>query len=302
MNSVPLDTATTLENLTVADAALPGVVTCDPTASISTLAASMLIHDVRAVMVRSAGGAALLVTDLELVRAGLTRPLQTPARELAREHAVSVTSDTMLGQAVSKMSELYVDHILVTDSASGEPRAVLSSFDVATAVVGGRRRRPQARLPVPGRSSTGDDPLSSTSVLTVMQMGVVSCNPGVAILTVARCMVERHIHCVAVAGVGAGGSHEGHFEFGLVDDMDIVQAANRRALAESAGSIAVDAPLAVTEGDSIEHAARMMVDESARHTVVIGSNGLPTGMISTRDIAWMLAGATRPKGVNAPVA
>ena len=293
MTSVPVDTTTTFENTTVADATLPGVVTCDPTASISTIAASMVIHDVRAVVVRSAGGAALLVTELDLVRAALTRPFQTPARDVAREHAVSVASDTMLGPAVSKMSELYVDHILVTDSGSGEPRAVLSSFDVATAVVGGRRRRPQARLPVPARSSAGADPLSSTSVLTVMQMGVVSCNPGVSILTIARCMVQRHIHCVAVAGVGAGGSREGHFEFGLVDDMDIVQAANRRALAESAGSIAVDAPLAVTEGDSIEHAARMMVDEAARHAVVIGSNGLPSGMISTRDLAWMLAGASR---------
>ncbi|MGO9883613.1 MAG: CBS domain-containing protein [Solirubrobacteraceae bacterium] len=293
MTPVSLDTATTLENLTVADATLPGVVTCDPTASISTIAASMVIHDVRALMVRSAGGAALLVTELDLVRAALTRPLQTPAREVASEHAVSVTSDTSLGQAVSKMSELYVDHLLVTDSGSGEPRAVLSSFDVATAVVAGRRRRPQARLPVPGRSSASADLLSSTSVLTIMQMGVVSCNPGVSILTIARCMVERHIHCVAVAGVGAGGSREGHFEFGLVDDMDIVQAANRRALAESAGSIAIDAPLAVPEGDSIERAARLMVDEDARHAVVIGSNGLPSGMISTRDIAWMLAGAPR---------
>jgi CBS domain-containing protein len=293
LTSVPLDTEKTLENLTVADATLPGVVTCDPTASISAIAASMVIHDVRAVIVWSAGGAALLVTELDLVRAALTRPFQTPAREIAREHAVSVTSDTMLGPAVSKMSELYVDHILVTDSGSGEPRAVLSSFDVATAVVAGRRRRPQARLPVPARSSAGADALSSTSILTVMQMGVVSCNPAVSILTMARCMVQRHIHCVAVAGVGAGGSREGHFEFGLVDDMDIVQAANRRALAESAGSISVDAPLAVTEGDSIEHAARMMVDEGARHAVVIGSNGLPSGMISTRDVAWLLAGATR---------
>ena len=293
MTSVPVDTTTTFENTTVADATLPGVVTCDPTASISTIAASMVIHDVRAVVVRSAGGAALLVTELDLVRAALTRPLETPAREVAREHAVRVASDTMLGRAVSKMSELYVDHVLVTDSGSGEPRAVLSSFDVATAVVGGRRRRPQARLPVPARSSAGADPLSSTSVLTVVQMGVVSCNPAVSILTIASCMVQRHIHCVAVAGVGARGSREGHFEFGLVDDMDIVQAANRRALAESAGSIAVDAPLAVTEGDSIKHAARMMVDEGARHAVVIGSNGLPSGMISTRDIAWMLAGAAR---------
>ena len=293
MTPVPLDAAATFENLTVADATLQGVVGCDPTASISTVAASMVIHDVRAVMVWSDQGDALLVSDLDLIRAALTRPLKTAAREIAREHAVTVTNDTMLGKAVSMMSERYVDHILVTDSASDEPRAVLSSFDVATAVAGRRRQRPQARHPVPGRSSGGADPLSSTSAVAVMQMGVVSCNPSASILTAARCMVERHIHCVAVAGVGTAASREGHFEFGLIDDMDIVQAVDRRALAESAGSIAVDAPLAVTEADSIAHAARMMIDEGARHAVVTGPSGLPSGMISTRDIAWMLAGAAR---------
>jgi CBS domain-containing protein len=285
-------TTTTFENLTVADAMLPGVVTGDPADPVSTIAASMVIHDVRVVMLPSTGGAALLVTDLDIVRAALTQPLETPARSLAREHAATVTTDTLLDRAVAKMSELYVDHVLALDPESGGPMGVLSSFDVASAMAGGKRRRPTARAPVPSRSPLGADSLRTTSVGTVMQMGVVSCSPDVSIATVARCMVERHIHCVAVGGVGVEGRREGHFEWGLIDDMDIVQAANRHAIAEPAGSIAVEAPLAVTESDSIDHAARLMVDEGARHVVVIGANGLPSGMVSTRDVAWMLAGAS----------
>jgi CBS domain-containing protein len=290
--------ATVFENLAVSQVMLPGVVTCHPDDPASRIAASMVIHDVRAVRLQTPGGAALFVSDLDLVRAVLTAPPETPARRLASEHAATVSSDAPVADAVAKMSELYADHALVVDPESGEPSGVLSSFDIVAAIAGGRPRRTAARVTVPTRAPADADRLSTTTVATVMQMGVVSCQPQVSIATVARCMAERHIHCVAVGGVGVDGRREGHFEWGLIDDMDIVQAANRRALTEPAGSIAVEAPLAVTEFDSIEHAATLMVDEGSRHVVVIGAEGLPAGMVSTRDVAWMVASLPRPPGAD----
>ncbi len=293
MSARASDTATGFENLAVSEAMLPGVVTCHPADPASRIAAAMVIHDVRAVRLQVSGGAARFVTDLDVVRAALTLPPETPARELASEYAATLTSDATVAEAIAKMSKQYADHVLVVDPESGEPTGILSSFDIAAAIAGGRPRRPAIRVAVPTRPPPGADWLATTTVATIMQMGVVSCHPNVSIATAARCMVERHIHCVAIGGIGIG-PREGHFEWGLVDDLDIVQAANRRAVAEPAGSIAVEAPPAVYELDSIAHAARLMVDEGARHVVVIGPDGLPSGMVSTRDVAWMVASRSMP--------
>jgi CBS domain-containing protein len=119
-----------------------------------------------------------------------------------------------------------------------------------------------------------------------MTPGVVTCVPDAPLSTVARTMAEHHVHCVAVAGVDT--ERGDHLTWGLIEDMDIVLALHRGAVTEVAAVIASTAPVAVAEGDSLEHAAHLMVEHDTSHVVVVGRSGLPSGMVSTLDVARVL--------------
>jgi predicted transcriptional regulator len=108
---------------------------------------------------------------------------------------------------------------------------------------------------------------------------------------VARSMAEHRVHCVAIAGVAEAGPHAEHFAWGLIDDMELVLATHRRSLDEAATTVVVSAPPAVNESDTLAHAAGLMVRDDARHVVVVGPSGLPSGIISTLDVVRSLAAA-----------
>jgi CBS domain-containing protein len=71
--------------------------------------------------------------------------------------------------------------------------------------------------------------------------------------------------------------------------MDVVVALHRGALAEPVASIAATSPIAVDENESLERVAALMVEHDTSHVVVVGGSGLPTGMVSTLDVASILA-------------
>lgn len=284
--------ATALQALTAQDAMRTVVIGCDPEDRLTSLAASMVTHDVRAIMLPARGGSSPVVTDLDLVCTALHGTLDTPAREIARDLAPTVPSDAPLERCVAKMAEQYAAHVLVVDPASETPCGVISSFDVAW-VVGGAPRKARAIDPRPVPSRAGRDELATVTVGSAIAPGVVACSPDASIAAAARRMTDRRIHCLAVAGVGVTGPHERHFEWGLIDDLDIVRAAHRNVLDEPVGSIAENGPLAVTADEPVRVAAALLVDNDARHLVVIGPDGLPSGILSTLDIAWLLAGGSR---------
>ena len=289
-----------LSRLTITDVMRRDVVTCHPDDGLKLLATSLVDRDVRAIIMPAPGHAPLIVSDIELVRAALDEPAAATAQEVAVEPVATLPSDTPLDQAIARMAELYVAHVLAVDPDTGALAGVLSSFDIA-AWIGGT---PSGELSVHsvsfGRApETGR--LADTCARSAMQWGVVSCRPDVPITTAARWMAERRVRCVAVAGVGESTPGKPCFEWGLLDDMDVVRAAHRQVLDAPSGSIARNAPVAVSEGDSVQHAARLMVDNDARHVVVVGPTGLPSGMLSTLDVAWLLAGQpVRRRSVAAP--
>lgn len=276
------------DNLTIRDVMHAGVLTCGPDDAVAALARTMVTHEIHTVVLERANDSSpVFVTDLALVGAALDRAENARAGDLTRDPAPSLPADAPLRQAVVRMAELNVAHVLVSDPGSGAPCGVVSSFDVA-AVLGGDR-------PSRGRTLASATPyrrgqtLSDVRVGDAMHPSVVTCPPDVAVWIVAQCMAEHRVHCVAVAGVASSGPHSGHYSWGLVSDMEIVHAVHRDALTEPAASIAASAPPAVNEDDTVAAAARLMVDDDAAHVVVVGRAGLPCGMISTLDVARIVA-------------
>ena len=277
-----------LEAMNLMDAMRPGVVSSAAGADVPRLASTMLHHGIHAVLVAGADGSVpLIVTDLELVRAALERP-NARAADIARDPVASLPSDAPLQQAVRVMSERYIAHLLVTERDSGAPAGIISSFDIAAVFGGHDPRYARTLRPAPARPLASAATLGEARARDVMHAGVITCTTDISLSAVARTMAAYRVHCVAVAGV----DHQRQlFRWGLIGDLDLVVALARGAYGEPAGKIAVTEPIAVEEMDSLDRVAALMVDHDTSHVVVVGRDGLPAGVVSTLDVAEILAGA-----------
>ena len=275
-----------LTELSVEDAMHPGVITCLPVDGLAKLAAINVAYGLHAVVIATTDGiASLVVTDLDLVRAALERP-EAQASEIASEPVGTIEADAPLEHAVATMAELYASHLLVTAPSSGAPTGVISSFDVAAVVGGLQPRLARMLVPGPARPSSSARTLRQAVVHDVMHAGIISCQADAPLRAVARSMAEHRVHCVAATGIDRSTQH---LTWGLVGDMDLILAAHRGALDEPAAGIAETEPIAIDGGDSLERAAALMVEHDTSHIVVVGSSGLPSGMVSTREVAAVLA-------------
>jgi CBS domain-containing protein len=279
-------TRSPLTGVTVLDAMNPGVVSCLPDDGVAKLASIMVAHGIHAVVLaRGDRTGPLIVTDLELVQAALERA-DVHAAEIAREPLASLPTDAPLDRAVAMMAERYVTHLLATDPVSGGPAGIISSFDVA-AVVGGQDPKYARMLrPGPARASVSARTLAQARAGDAMHPGVTTCPADATLAMVALSMAEHRIHCVAVAGIEPSGQH---LKWGLIGDMDLVLAVHRGAFSEPAATIAATEPIAVREDDSLERVAALMVEHATSHVVVVARSGLPSGIVSTRDLAGVLA-------------
>jgi CBS domain-containing protein len=293
MPTQPADFTTSLTDLAIGDLMSPGIISCQPHDNLAQMAATMVSHGIHALLLEpTAGTHPLVVTDLELLRAALQRPSDTCAGDLGSEPVPTIEDNASVDEAVAKMAELYVRHVLAIDPVSGRSCGVISSLDIV-AVLGGRpplRSRPfESGAPRPAVIAPQ---LKEAQAGAVMHPGIVTCGPDVPLWRVARSMAEHRVHCIAVSGVGEAGAHGQHFSWGLIDDMELVLAAHSGTLTRAAGTIASAAPPAVNESDTLDRAASLMISEHAPHVIVIGPSGLPSGIISTLDIASVLAAGT----------
>lgn len=125
--------------------------------------------------------------------------------------------------------------------------------------------------------------LSTISVAEAMHDGVISCQPDTPLSGVAERMAAESVHCIVVAD-----SAEGDV-WGIVSDLDLVAAAGVRALDEqSAGGSAASPVVTVAPRESLRRAAQLMTEHATAHLVVV-ADGRPVGVLSTLDIAHVLA-------------
>jgi CBS domain-containing protein len=133
-------------------------------------------------------------------------------------------------------------------------------------------------------SETGQSELSTISVGEAMHVGVISCQPDTPLSAVAVHMAAESVHCVVVAdSAGDQGL------WGIVSDLDLVAAAGVRALDEqTAGGSAASPLVTVAPAETLQRAAQLMTEHATAHLIVV-ANGRPAGVLSTLDIARVLA-------------
>jgi len=127
-----------LEHATVADAMHPGVVSCPADAGLTDVARLMATHHVHCVAVmaisydehgeHSVWG---LISDLDVLRAGMHLGPDASARALALEPIISVRPTMSLREAGELMLTRGVSHLIVVDPDTEKPTGVLSTLDIA---------------------------------------------------------------------------------------------------------------------------------------------------------------------------
>jgi CBS domain-containing protein len=282
--------ASALSHATVDDVMSRGVITCPPETRLAAVAATMASHEFHAaVILAREGGRALVITDLDLIRAALSFDLDRSAADIAREPIVTISPSAPLEDAVALMAKQDLGHLLVAEPEGAWPEGVLSSFDVAAVASGRDPALTRALRPGPARPLVSATTLSATTVAAVMHPNIAARTPQTPLSELAGTMADLHMHCIAVAGMGHRDDGDEHLVWGLVSDMDVVHAAHRRHLALPASDFAAARPLALPETARLDRAAALMTEHEATHIVVVGRTGLPLGVVSTLDVLRVVA-------------
>jgi CBS domain-containing protein len=123
----------------------------------------------------------------------------------------------------------------------------------------------------------------------VMCAGVVSCRPDAPAVEVARIMAARHLHAVVVAGIEAAGGYGERLTWHVVTDTDLLRAAAGEGLeGRTAADLHGATPVSVAPGTPLSETAHLMVEHNLTH-VVVADGGHPVGVVSTLDVAGVLA-------------
>ena len=291
MSALRTPTTSPIDTATVADAMHRGVITCAPESVSPTVAATMAANAVHAVVLLAQDrGSALVVTDLDVIRAALRDAADVTAAELAREPLATVVADAPLTQAIALMARREDAHMLVSEPGAGWPagHALEPRRDG-----GARRARPRAaaRLrPGPARPLVSATSLDATTVGAVMHPGVVTCSARRAAWSASRARWPTSASTAwPSSGPRAARRRRRALRVGLLSDMDVLHAVNRAGPDLTAGELAVTSPLALPEDAGLERAASLMVEHDATHVVVVDRAGTPAGVVSTLDVLRILA-------------
>ena len=124
--------------------------------------------------------------------------------------------------------------------------------------------------------------LDKTLVKDAMHRGVVTCERDTPVDAVAGLMAGEHIHSVVVIDGGEA--------WGIVSDIDLLQASSDDADALTAGEVAATEIVTVRPDEPLEIAARLMREHDVTHVIVVDPRvGLVLGVVSTLDVAATLA-------------
>lgn len=122
----------------------------------------------------------------------------------------------------------------------------------------------------------------------VMHPGVLTCPPETPLWTVARMMASYSVHAIVVTDLDAEGDPDER-PWGIVSSLDLLRARVAGTDEPSAGGVANTDVVTVSPGDPLATAAQLMADHETEHVVVADLHGRPVGVVSTRDVAAVLA-------------
>ncbi|HEY3947341.1 MAG TPA: CBS domain-containing protein [Solirubrobacteraceae bacterium] len=263
----------TADKLLVSDVMTNEVITCPGSATLGSVATTLVRRNVHAVFVLDdAGQPSGVVTDFDLLAGEWmgtdTESLQSmqnmTARELATSPVETINADAPAVEAAARLRELHLGRLLVTDER-GSPLGVISVSDLVDPLGG----------------PTGD----RRSVQDVMSYAIVTCLPDTPLEAAARAMTERRSRSIIVidddgraAGVVTGNDLLSLYEPG-----------------EHAGTVAdlMSAPSITAKPDlALAVAAELMIEHEVHRLVVIDparNDEAPIGTVSTSDILAEMA-------------
>jgi CBS domain-containing protein len=127
-----------LEHATVADAMHPGVVSCQRDTSLTDVARLMAAHHVHCIAVMDVSDQDPpeqfvwgIVTDFDLLEAGLREGEEPTAEAAAHQPTVHVESTMALRDVAQRMLHSGMAHVIVVEPRSRRPAGVLSTLDIA---------------------------------------------------------------------------------------------------------------------------------------------------------------------------
>lgn len=133
-----------LEHATVADAMHPGILSCQVDATVTDVARIMASHHVHCVAVMHPSHDQSrepyvwgIVSDLDLMGAGVSRDEEQSAGALAQQPTISVKPTMPLRDAAQLMPRHSVSHLVVVHPETRRPIGVLSTLDVAAVLAWG---------------------------------------------------------------------------------------------------------------------------------------------------------------------
>lgn len=128
--------------------------------------------------------------------------------------------------------------------------------------------------------------LRTGTVGEAMTPGVLTCLPVTPLRDVARMMARHRVHAIVVFG-----GEDTAQPWGVVSDLDLVGAIGTEA---NAGAVAASPVVTVRPDVTLEHAASLMTQHETSHLLVVSTEGLPVGVISSLDVARALAAEGDP--------
>jgi predicted transcriptional regulator len=128
--------AADLSHVKVGDVMHRGIISVPPDTHVAVVADVMATHRVHAVAIARPDEVRVpfrIVSALDIVAAAASGT-DTTADQIAATEVLSVATQERLDHAAQLMAEHELAHLIVTDSASGQPIGVLSTLDVVAAV------------------------------------------------------------------------------------------------------------------------------------------------------------------------
>lgn len=136
---------------------------------------------------------------------------------------------------------------------------------------------------------------ASLTVRDAMHPGIVSCAADTGATEVARMMVDRSVHCVAVVSLAEDASGAPRV-WGIVSDLDLLSALIRPGAEATAADLAREPVITVRPTLALREVAEAMVRHRVQHVVVVDPDRrTPVGVLSTLDVARALGGGPRPR-------
>jgi CBS domain-containing protein len=127
-----------IEHATVGDAMHPGILSCDRDATSTEVARMMATHHVHCIAVMGLSDDREpqpivwgIVSDLDLIEAGVGGALEQTAAALAQQPIISVNPSTPIREAGQLMLTHGAAHLVVVDANSQRPIGILSTLDIA---------------------------------------------------------------------------------------------------------------------------------------------------------------------------